>query len=234
MFLKCFILLIIPALSFAEETLFEAATNGDVKFIKNFKGDINAFDDDGNTALILAVSNGNINSIKALLKRNPEIDNEVFLKEVNHNNKIIINLLDNASTEYLLNTKDYREIYTNNNSFSFFSHAIYGLRQRALNNDKKSFFKLADMCNHSDGAFSEGLFFELRNIFETNTTLFFDDVSSCPNQKFIIDIFINSQFNDLIMQRKKPSNFNKIKSLGNKSKYFIDRYEYLMKNPNKI
>lgn len=43
-----------PALTFAEGSLFDAVTNGNTAFIKSYKGDINARDKDGTTSILLS------------------------------------------------------------------------------------------------------------------------------------------------------------------------------------
>lgn len=64
----------IPAFSFAEKTLFEAVTNGNVVFINHYQGDLNATNESGITALIYAAGNGETEMVDALIKRGADID----------------------------------------------------------------------------------------------------------------------------------------------------------------
>ena len=65
--LLIFIMLVVPALIFAKGTLFDAAGNGDISFIKSYKGDINVVDKNGATALIFAAANDQTEAVKALI-----------------------------------------------------------------------------------------------------------------------------------------------------------------------
>jgi ankyrin repeat protein/CubicO group peptidase (beta-lactamase class C family) len=74
------IVLAIPALALAEETLLDAATNGDINFIKNYKGNINEpLNERGMTALMWAATNGMADTVTALIKAGAKI-NAVTLK----------------------------------------------------------------------------------------------------------------------------------------------------------
>lgn len=68
-------LLIIPAYACAEESLISAATNGDVQFIRNYKGNIDlSLDDEGWTALMEAASYGKTEAVAALIGRKADVD----------------------------------------------------------------------------------------------------------------------------------------------------------------
>jgi ankyrin repeat protein len=68
------IMLIVPAIAFSEKTLFAAAENGDVAFIKGYRGDVDAADDIGRTALMYAAERGQTAAVKALLKAKANIN----------------------------------------------------------------------------------------------------------------------------------------------------------------
>lgn len=68
------ILLTIPAFMFAEESLLDAAKNGDAAFIKGYQGDLNAADNSGWTALTAAAFRGKTDSVNALIALKADVN----------------------------------------------------------------------------------------------------------------------------------------------------------------
>ncbi len=101
------ILLIIPVLTFvypagAEETFFNAAAKGDVLFIKNYKGNVNAADKNGMTALMLAAQNGRSETVELLITDKADVniaDNNGYTVLSLTKYPSIINLLKKAGAK---------------------------------------------------------------------------------------------------------------------------------------
>ncbi len=69
-----FLLLTVPVLTFAENLL-DAATDGDVTFIENYKGDLNQpLENDGSTALMEAAYYGQIKAVNALITAKADVN----------------------------------------------------------------------------------------------------------------------------------------------------------------
>ena len=54
--------------------IFEAARKGDITFIKDYKGDVNAVTKDGWTALMYAASEGQMSMVRALIAANANVN----------------------------------------------------------------------------------------------------------------------------------------------------------------
>ncbi len=71
--------IVIPAIDYKQETLFDAAAKGDTVFIKNYKGDINSKNNYGWTAVITAAYYGRAAAVRALAEKGADVnaaDNE--------------------------------------------------------------------------------------------------------------------------------------------------------------
>ncbi len=67
-------LLVMPCLSFAQKNLFDAVAKGDIEFIRRYQGDLNAKNNQGDTALIFAVKNRKTDAAAALISAKANVN----------------------------------------------------------------------------------------------------------------------------------------------------------------
>lgn len=142
---------------------------------------------------------------------------------------------ETSITEAMLYDTDIREIDRNDGGAGVLQ-VLAELTRRSKNGDKRSLQRLCEISFSSDGYVSEGVSTSLAAVYRTKPEFVLRNVYDYESAKrdLIYQRILYEEYEGLFFAKQYPSNISELRALGEKSKRFLQLYDYYLQHPRDI